>query len=205
MTVILILLGVLIGLFLSIRIYFVSRKSGNMTSQSHAILSGALILGTGVMLISYFILKGEAWSEDKRVEFYQIGTISIMTGFVIFGLRLLLNGRKQKSILTQILGSGWIVASIVIGISAYNFGSGLNEGWSVEKRAKIMAKCDPTTTNCQCFLKTTINSFKSVEDYTSTLSNESENQKRIDGYYDIIDKDCACGQVGDVEEIDLPF
>ncbi len=206
MILIVTLLGLIIGLFLSIRIYLVSRKSGNVTSQSHAILSGALVLGVGVLLLSYFLLKGEGWTEDNRVQFYQIGAISLMIAFVIFGLRLVLSGRKQQSLLTQIMGAGWVVGAIVLGINSYTMAGALNDGWSEEKRAKIAAKCDPSTTNCQCYVKKTVEFFDSVEDYTETLSNESKNQEKIDAYYTLIDTACACGSVqSDVEEVDLPF
>ncbi len=206
MIVIAVLLGLLIGLFLSIRIYLVSRKSGNTTSQSHAILSGAMILGVGVLLFAYFLLKGEGWTEDKRVEFYQIGAIALMLAFVIFGVRLILSGRKQKSLLTQIMGAGWTIGAMVVGINSYNIAGTINDGWSKEKRAKVAAKCDPSTQNCQCYEKQTILFFKSVEDYTETLSNESDNQDRINEYYQIIEDSCACGvQSTGVEEVDLPF
>ena len=205
-TTILILLGTIIGLVLCIRIYLVSRKSGNTTSQSHAILSGAMVLGTGVLLFAFFLFKGEAWSEDNRVQFYQTGAISLMLGFVVFGLRLLLSGRKQKSLLTQIMGAGWVIGAIFLGVTSYTFAGTMNDGWSTEKQAKIQAKCDPSVTNCQCFVQKTMQFFDSVEDYTATLSDETKNKARIDEYYMLIDTACACGALGgDVEEVDLPF
>jgi len=206
MTIIAILLGTLIGLFLSVRIYMVSRKTQNTVSQSHAILSGAMILGVGGLLIAYFLFKGEGWSEDNKVAFYQMGAITLTLGFVIFGLRLLLSGRKQSSVLTQIMGAGWMVGALILGIQSYTIAGKLNDGWSPEKRAKVAAKCDPSVTNCQCFLKETIEFFDSAEDYNQTLSDERKSRDKINAYYEMIDSTCACGQIsGDMEEVDLPF
>lgn len=206
MSVILVILGLIIGLVLCTRIYLMARKSDNATSKSHAILSGSMILGTGVLLAAYLILKGEGWSEDNRVAFYQVGSIAITLAFVLFGLRLLLSGRKQGSLLTQILGAGWIIGVSVVGFNSYVLGSKLNDGWSPEKRAKVTAKCDPSETNCECYLQKTMEYFESIEDYNTTLSDEAKYAEKIDQYYEIIDTACTCGQiVEDIEEVDLPF
>ncbi len=200
------LLGTIIGIVVCVRIYVMGRKSNNATNQSHAILSGAMILGAGSLLTSYFLLKGEGWTEDNKALFYQLGSVFLMVGFILFGLRMMLSGRKNSSMLTTLMGAGWVIGAGVVGVTSYTIGGTLNDGWSPEKRAKILAKCDPTTTNCQCFVEKTITFFESVDDYTSTLSNESENAERIDAYYATIDTACACGTISeDVEEVDLPF
>lgn len=206
MTTILALVGVIIGLVLCVRIYFTANKSKNDTSKSHAILSGAIILGLGGLLVAYLILKGNGWSEDKRVAFYQTGAILVTIGFSIFGLRLILSGRKQRSLLTQILGAGMTIGIIFLGYSSYVMGGKLNEGWSPEKRAKVSAKCDPSSTNCECYLKKTMDFFKDVEEYNEALSDEAKYADKIDEYYEIINSECACGQEDeDIEEVDLPI
>ncbi len=206
MTAILFIVAILIGLVLCVRIYIKANKSGNDVSKSHAILSGAMILGMGGMMATYFMFKGNGWSEDNKVQFYQYSAILITIAFVIFGLRLLLSGRKQKSILTQIIGAGWIIGVLFLGYKSYVLGGKLNDGWSPEKRAKVTAKCDPSEQNCECFLQKTMEYFESVEDYNETMSDESKNGDKIDTYYAIIDTACACGSIDeDIEEVDLPF
>lgn len=200
------LIGTIIGVVVSVRVFVMARKHNNGINQSHAILSGSMILGAGSLLTSYFLLKGEGWTEDNKAMFYQMGSIFLMVGFVIFGIRLMISGRRNGSMLTTLMGAIWVIGSGFIGITSYTIGGTLNDGWSPEKRAKVMAKCDPSTTNCQCFVEKTIQFFDSVEDYTSTLSNESDNTERIDAYYATIDTACACGSIGeDVEEVELPF
>jgi vacuolar-type H+-ATPase subunit I/STV1 len=205
-SILILLLLLLTGLTFSILVYLKARKNDNALSQSHAILSGSMILGFGIMLIAYFIYKGNGWSEDNRVAFYQTGTLSVSLGFIIFGGHLLLSGKKQKSLLTMISGAAWLIGVIVVGYFSYTLAGKLNQGWSPEKKAKVRAKCDPSTTNCECFLLKTMEYFKSVDDYNKTLSNESKYKDRVDTYFAIIDTACSCGQINSkVEEVELPF
>lgn len=205
-SILILLLLLLTGLTFSILIYLKARKNANALSQSHAILSGAMILGFGIMLIAYFIYKGNGWSEDNRVAFYQTGTLSVALGFIVFGGHLIFSGKKQKSLLTMISGAAWVIGISVIAFFSYGMASKLNQGWSPEKKAKVRAKCDPSTTNCECFLLKTMDYFESVEDYNKTLSNESKYKERVEAYFTLIDTACACGQVNSkVEEVELPF
>ncbi len=205
-SILILLLLLLTGLTFSILIYLKARKNDNALSQSHAILSGSMILGFGIMLIAYFIYKGNGWSEDNRVAFYQTGTISVALGFLIFGVHLILSGKKQKNLLTMISGAGWVIGILTIAFFSYGLASKLNQGWSPEKKAKIKAKCNSSELDCECYLQRTMTYFKSVEDYNKTLSNESKYKERVDAYFTMITDSCSCGQVNsNVEEVELPF
>lgn len=62
--------------------------------------------------------------------------------------------------------------------------------WSDDRKQIVKDKCDSEMFDCDCYLKTTIETFPNAQDYNKTLENESANQKKVDAYWDKLYEDC---------------
>jgi len=68
--------------------------------------------------------------------------------------------------------------------------SGDPNEWSDERKQIVKDKCDSEVFDCDCYLKTTIDFFPNAQDYNTTLENESENQEKVDSYWDKLYDGC---------------
>lgn len=64
------------------------------------------------------------------------------------------------------------------------------EAWTEERKQIVKDKCDSEMYDCDCFLKTTMESFPNAQDYNKTLENESANQAKVDAYWDKLTENC---------------
>lgn len=62
--------------------------------------------------------------------------------------------------------------------------------WTEERKQIVKDKCDSEIFDCDCFLETTVNEFPKAQDYNTTLENESENQEKVDAYWDKLYDNC---------------
>ena len=62
--------------------------------------------------------------------------------------------------------------------------------WNDERKQIVKDKCDSDLFDCDCFLETTMENFPNAQDYNTTLENESENQKKVDDYWDKLYDNC---------------
>lgn len=58
------------------------------------------------------------------------------------------------------------------------------EAWTDERKQVIMDKCDTELYDCDCYVKTTVETFPKAQDYNKTLEDESANGDKIDAYYE---------------------
>ncbi|TNE56224.1 MAG: hypothetical protein EP338_01250 [Bacteroidetes bacterium] len=59
--------------------------------------------------------------------------------------------------------------------------------WTEERKQIVKDKCDNDLYDCDCFLEKTVNFFPEAQDYNKTLENESENQEKVDSYWEELD------------------
>lgn len=64
------------------------------------------------------------------------------------------------------------------------------EAWNEERQQIVKDKCDSDVFDCDCYLKTTMETFPKAQDYNKTLENESANQEKVDAYWDKLYEDC---------------
>ena len=62
--------------------------------------------------------------------------------------------------------------------------------WNDERKQIVKDKCDSELFDCDCFLKSTMETFPNAQDYNTTLENESKNQEKVDAYWDKLYEDC---------------
>jgi hypothetical protein len=62
--------------------------------------------------------------------------------------------------------------------------------WTDERKQIVKDKCDSELFDCDCFLKSTMESFPNAQDYNTTLENESKNQEKVDAYWDKVYEEC---------------
>lgn len=62
--------------------------------------------------------------------------------------------------------------------------SGDPDEWTDERKQIVKDKCDSEIFDCDCYLETTIEYFPNAQDYNKTLENESDNQEKVDAYWD---------------------
>ena len=62
--------------------------------------------------------------------------------------------------------------------------SGDPDEWTDERKQIVKDKCDSEIFDCDCYLETTIEYFPKAQDYNKTLENESDNQEKVDAYWD---------------------
>ena len=53
-----------------------------------------------------------------------------------------------------------------------------------ERKQIVKDKCDSEMFDCDCYLETTIEFFQDAQNYNTILENESENQEKVDAYWD---------------------
>lgn len=58
------------------------------------------------------------------------------------------------------------------------------EAWTDERKQILTDKCDTDLYDCDCYVKTTVETFPKAQDYNKTLENESANEDKIDAYYE---------------------
>ena len=56
--------------------------------------------------------------------------------------------------------------------------------WTEERQQIVKDKCDSEMFDCECYLETTIEFFQDAQSYNTVLENESENQEKVDAYWD---------------------
>ena len=60
--------------------------------------------------------------------------------------------------------------------------------WTEERKQIVKDKCDSEIYDCDCYLETTIEFFQDAQSYNTILENESENQEKVDAYWDKLDE-----------------
>lgn len=53
------------------------------------------------------------------------------------------------------------------------------DGWSDDRKEKIMGKCNEEMYDCECYLELTMETFKDPEDYNKKAEKDHEYQKQI--------------------------
>ena len=56
--------------------------------------------------------------------------------------------------------------------------------WTEERKQIVKDKCDSEIYDCDCYLETTIEFFQDAQSYNTILESESENQEKVDAYWD---------------------
>lgn len=62
--------------------------------------------------------------------------------------------------------------------------------WTDERKQIVKDKCDAEVFDCECYMKTTIETFPNAQEYNKTLENEAANQAKVDAYWDKIYNGC---------------
>lgn len=62
--------------------------------------------------------------------------------------------------------------------------------WNDERKQIVKDKCDAEVFDCDCYLKTTMESFPKAQDYNKTMENETANKEKVDAYWDKIYEGC---------------
>jgi hypothetical protein len=68
--------------------------------------------------------------------------------------------------------------------------SGDPNEWTEERKQIVKDKCDDEVFDCDCFVETTVKEFPKAQDYNKTLENESQNQEKVDSYWDKLYENC---------------
>lgn len=76
------------------------------------------------------------------------------------------------------------VLSIAAAVILLSSCAGDPNEWTEERKQVVIDKCDSEMFDCDCYLETTIEFFPEAQSYNTTLENESDNQEKVDAYWD---------------------
>ena len=200
------------GMYLGYKLRKSSKSEDNHRFSIYGGLTFLIALTGGILAMSLFLLKGEAWTIENKMTFRLIFSSVLGFMFVFLGLRLIIRARNEGNKLAQIAGLTWILVALFATGLMITRNSKMNDGWTSEKQAKVMSSCESmadqgNSLNCPCYVREVMTSFKSPEDYNSAMENESTGKKA--DFLAKMTEDCPCGATSydesEVETVELPF
>ena len=103
-----------LAMFLGYRLRKSSKNENNERLYIYGGLTFLFALAGGISALSLMLLKGDAWTIENKMMFKYVlyGAFGLI--FLLLGVKLLLNARKEKNILGQITGLVWVAATIFV-------------------------------------------------------------------------------------------
>tara|TARA_B110000046_G_scaffold113816_1_gene121034 strand:+ start:1401 stop:2036 length:636 start_codon:yes stop_codon:yes gene_type:complete len=199
------------GMYLGYKLRKSSKSEENHRFSIYGGLTFLIALTGGILAMSLFLLKGEAWTIENKMTFRLIFSSVLGFMFVFLGLRLTIRARSEGNKLAQIAGLTWVLVALFISGMMITRNSKMNEGWTSERQAQVMMDCEKLVIenrpyNMLCFKREVMKYFSNFEDYNKMNANESTGER--EKFLAKMDKLCPCGENIDeslVESVDLPF
>jgi len=199
------------GMYLGYKLRKSSKSEENHRFSIYGGLTFLIALTGGILAMSLFLLKGEAWTIENKMTFRLIFSSVLGFMFVFFGLRLTIRASSEGNKLAQIAGLTWVLVALFISGMMITRNSKMNEGWTSERQAQVMMDCEKLVIenrpyNMLCFKREVMKDFSNFEDYNKMNANESTGER--EKFLAKMDKLCPCGENIDeslVESVDLPF
>lgn len=201
-----------LAMFLGYRLRKSSKNENNERLYIYGGLTFLFALAGGISALSLMLLKGDAWTIENKMMFKYVlyGAFGLI--FLLLGVKLLLNARKEKNILGQITGLVWVAATIFVFGMLISRNSKMNDGWTSERKSNLMSSCEGLADqgkpyNCPCYVREVIEKFPNPEDYNKAMEDESTGKK--EELLIAMDEDCPCGVASydesEIESVELPF
>ena len=109
-----------------------SKSEENHRFSIYGGLTFLIALTGGILAMSLFLLKGEAWTIENKMTFRLIFSSVLGFMFVFLGLRLTIRARSEGNKLAQIAGLTWVLVALFISGMMITRNSKMNEGWTSE-------------------------------------------------------------------------
>jgi len=197
-----VLLLSLAGFYLGYKLYKANKDRDEGVSLYATITLICALLG-GVVLITYLLLGESGWTDDSKAMMRLILVSGTGASFLFLGGSLIIRGRRSSDKLTQIAGLTWVLITLFASGYCLSYINKMNDGWTQEKREKVLSRCNPERYNCLCYLKESMKMFDNPEDMTNTLKDETKNKAKVDKFNETLDSKCPCGSSSGGEEVDF--
>ena len=204
-----VLLLSLAGFYLGYKLYKANKEENEGVSMYATITLICALLG-GLILVSYLLLRESGWTDDSKAMMRLIIVSGVGISFLFLGIKLIIRGRRSTDKLTQIAGLSWILVTLFASGFCLSYISKMNDGWTAEKRENVMNHClkladQGKAYNCPCFVEKAVKAYKTPDDFTKSMENESTGKK--EEFENKMLEDCACGGKSyseeEVESIDF--